>query len=591
MNSQKLINYLKKIASFRYVEYLIIVFILGSSFIKGGTDQFIFSLFPILMCSYIVIKKKIVLQPGDYLLISFIGFIVIISLFYHGFNYTTLSLIFILIALFILKNILFNQHYFIFLFLTITFIHAIIILLQRIFLNMMRPASTFINPNWTALWFIVAMYFLLFEKNYFRTKIQYFITSIVLLLSGILLTQSRTIIIIILYFLFYLLIKKRLIERRYFIIAVAALIVVIGLLYWRLTVDKADPFAWSRGKIYKADYLMIKEYPLFGVGPGNVEYVLRGYGLGEKTKYTNFSKMPSMAENAFIEIILNFGLIGFIIVVPIVYFLFRKRIYGLPLTFFMIAACVNNVEKSFSLVMLFVLIASFGKHEYTKVFHIKPYYVSMVTFVITYISLGQILSYILYKNNDGSLNSLSAYSNIRAAYKISKYDPFYINEYYDYLSHTQLQFPENKKLVAQERLFNEMKRLSPYDTYFRYKHCYFYWDKIKRLPKNSNEASELRMRLSTELDYILKQWPNNVGYLYFKMQYLHDEGNKDSALEIAYKILTIEPNYYKVHKYLSENALDKQTRNEHIRKMREIYGFDRKNLNDYEQYILSVSEN
>ncbi len=589
------IRYIKSLPVYRIAEYVFVIIVMLSTFFQGGENEYVISIIPILSALYVILRKRITLQISDLLICAAVLSVIVVAYHNNAINSHVIMFAFTIVSMIIIKNITFNQKYFISILLLFSIVHCIIIIIQFMAYRIPRPASTFVNPNWVALWLLVAFYFLVFEKNIFQKNSIIFLSATILVVSGLYFTLSRTTIVILIFFLAYLIYKKKLIDRRYFILAaVSAVLLLSGLIYQRYTKDKKDPFAYSRVSIYNAAYRMFTVHPFIGFGPGTVEVTLQKYFEGEQTEYSRFAKTPRMSHSTYLEGLLVMGIIGSFLLFSGLFFSLKKRMYGLPIAFFMIAGLFNNIEKSFSIVLLFAVLISFGTHDHAWYYRFKPYYTNIIFFIITYVCTLHILSYSLYLRSTKEKDQMKVYQLLRYAHRLTPYDPFYVEQYTNFLTQTTLPFPQNGRYAAIERYYAKHKKLMPMDSDVRFRLSLHYFDFLTRL-KNTKAKEiqlmepEIRMRLHVELETILKDWPFNVRYHYFMMNVLESEGNIPAAMKKAQEILLIEPEFYRVHAFIETHSTDKEEKLTHAQRMREISRYSKeKTVSAYERFIIAV---
>lgn len=588
-------RYIQALPSYRLLEYLFLIFVMISTFFQGGENEYILYAVPFISALYVILRKRVTFQPADIFIISAILLVAGTAIFRSTFNSHTIIFVLTAGAFLILKSITFNQKFFIHILIIFSIIHSTILIVQRVVFSQIRPASTFVNPNWIAVWLLVAFYYLVFEKNIFQKYPIRFVAAIMILVGGLYVSFSRTTIVILLFFLAYLIYKKKLIDRRYFLVAAfSAIILLSALIYQRLSQDKSDPFAYSRISIYKSAYAMFVDKPLVGFGPGNVEHVLPKYFKGEKTAYSMNAKVPKMSHSTFFEVPLVMGGIGAVLLFCGIVFSLKKRMYGLPIAFILIAALFNNIEKSFSLCLLFAIVISFGTHDKAWYYRFRPYYSKIVFFIVTYICLLQMISYYLYSIAREEKDQVKVFTLLRRAQKLSPYDPFYVDEYTQFLTMTTLNIPQGQRLAAIERYFTIHKKLMPYDSTVRFHVSLHYFDLLSRL-KQSNVKEilqmepEVRMRLHLELEALMKEWPRNARYHYLMLLVLESENNISGALKKAREIVIFEPEFYRVHSFIAKHSTLQQEKLYHAERMSEIAAYPKeKATGDYERYIIAT---
>ncbi|HOO59139.1 MAG TPA: O-antigen ligase family protein, partial [Candidatus Mcinerneyibacteriales bacterium] len=237
-------------------------------------------------------------------------------------------------------------------------LHAALIFFSFILTGELRQASTFVNANWAAVWLAAGLYFLLFQDG--RKPLWVRGGGILLLTLGIVVTLSRTGFML-LFILLFLLAKKA--ERKMRLTAVVLLLILLVFLSVRVARDLKDPLAFSRGRIYAAAAEMFSEKPLFGYGIAVVDDRLPGFSLGEERVYSNYSVSPKMAHSIYLESLLSFGIIGTLLLGAGIIPMLKKSAFQAPFVLLLLAGLFNNIEKSFSLLLLGALFLAVRKEE------------------------------------------------------------------------------------------------------------------------------------------------------------------------------------------------------------------------------------
>lgn len=91
----------------------------------------------------------------------------------------------------------------------------------------------------------------------------------------------------------------------------------------RLKVLSLDIYAWQRLNIYKSTIMLIKDHP-FGIGQGNYQFWITGYGFPVEQAFGKYGKSPRWAHSTYFQLSAELGPIAGISCLLIVGFLILK---------------------------------------------------------------------------------------------------------------------------------------------------------------------------------------------------------------------------------------------------------------------------
>lgn len=189
-----------------------------------------------------------------------------------------------------------------------------------------RANGLYDDPNYLGL-FLVCLWPFLFTKKFKYKKIIFLFFGIIILL-----TFSRaTAIIFVIQLVLFLYLKTK--NKFYFLLKTTSILFSLsfiifvfnpmGLATRFLTVGSLvegndgsyDNSTAERLDVFFAGIKMFKDYPWFGIGYGNFQHF--------SSFYMDFSPRAVVAHNTYITILAELGIIGFLIFIAIIYFIFK----------------------------------------------------------------------------------------------------------------------------------------------------------------------------------------------------------------------------------------------------------------------------
>jgi len=466
------------------------------------------------------------------------------------------------------------------------FIHSSVVFHQYFFSSIHRPASTFVNPNWTSLWIFAGLYILLRKRG---MAIALRIPAAVLMAAALYLERSRTIVLLLAMAAVWMILRQK---RKTAIFAAAALIIlsaVIGTV--RFKSDIRDSLAFSRWKIYSASFRMAADRPLIGHGFATVDDKLPGYAGRERREYSNYSVTPKMSHSVYLEIILSAGLAGLLLFIWFLSGRLRVSRYRGLLILFMAAAMFNNIEKSFSLVLLTAVLLSFGKNtesEHTckrDIIRAIPF-LAIIFYFLT-------LQYAAYRSHLKAVDLMDqgrpekAGKYYVAACRMDPAESFYYREYAMYILTSAEGIAWDDKTALVEELCRENIRFAGNDPESYYFRSYFY-NVILRSGNFRLFKPEINERALADIDHALRLNPNNVNYLYEKMLFYAYKGDIAMVTETWHVLLSKEKYHFRSYQLMETLSDNPSLRETAARKMEEIRMIRKSaSLNGYEKSIMS----
>ncbi len=200
-----------------------------------------------------------------------------------------------------------------------------------------RLFSTFIDPNFMGVFLIVSFFVALmlltkvvFKKN--KKQYTFLAISAILLLSGVLLTFSRTALISIIFGLavFGFNFKK---SKKIVIAAAICLIIGIGIIllnYQATEGTKLFRLTSSEARIssIKSALTVIKNNPLFGIGFDAYRYAMHKYGFAISTNW-QYSHSDAGTDNSFLFVFATTGLLGLACFLFLLYVIIKNILKGI----------------------------------------------------------------------------------------------------------------------------------------------------------------------------------------------------------------------------------------------------------------------
>ena len=580
-NLKKLI--LKQKCKFR-ISDILLLFIMLSSFFSGGENFYIKLLFPIMVLITIIKKERFYVAKHDIWLVILLGAIFTYNIFIGNLNNDVFNFLVFALSLLFLKNLLFSKIHFVSFFIFTSIIHSLIIIVQFFFFHRLRAASTFVNPNWVALWLLIALYFLIFETHLFKVSFFVRAVAIFLVLLGIVFSFSRTSVVIIFFTIFYLFIKRTLIDRKVLYLFILSVIFIFAMGVYRYNYDKKDSFSFSRLKIYKADTKMFLEHPIAGSGIKVVSKRLRNFFDGDKKGVANFSVVPRMSHSTYFEILLELGGVALLFFFLFLFWDIKHNRFLLPVFFMLIAALFNNIEKSFSLVLLFFILLSFSLIKKERIKY-KKAYLYFLFFFLLYIAFFKTISFIYW--NKSAKTPLDEYNYLRKAAMVTKYDPFYAEKFIEFSLIPTKGVAWDKKIYDVEQIFENARPFEKYNPKFFYLRSYFYF-KILNLKNFSAFKPEVLEKAKKNIDIALNLDKKNIFYWYLKLVLSYYEKDYSRMHRISAVMEKLEP-YFRGNYRIMKRIVEGKEKEEYEKKIKDINRFyieNEKHLSKYEKRIL-----
>jgi len=573
------------------IENIFVFLILLSSFSIGGENLY-FKYSVIVFAFFILFYKQKILYSSFDLSIFIAGIIYFIyNIIIQNFNSSTLNFLIILFVLLIIKNLKIEKTFFVNIFILSTIIHSLIIFYQFYIKHISRTPSTFVNANWAALWISIGLYFFIFEKNLFKKNKILRIFLFVIFLFTLILTFSRTLIFIIIIFIIYGSYKfgnKKILKY----LVIFLIVISAGIILIRINISE-NQLTWSRLKIYKADFKMFLDSPVTGHGIKNVEDLLPNYFEGEFNGATFFSKSPKMSHSIYFEILLEFGVIGLFIFLLFLIKKYKNNYYKIPFIIFLVFGLFNNIEKSFSLLILFAIIMSFNLKK-KKIIKFRKEVFFILLLIITYIYSFKLFSFIKvhqgYKQFENK-KYIKAYKSYQTAHNFTKYDSFYTYTYLRYIldlpQNDILGFEWDERFYKIQSLFDNLKIYDKYTPKVYNLETYYYL-KILRSEKFGNLKKEVYKLALNSINKAIDLNKNNALFYYKKMILFFVNNQKEKAFHTGKTILKIEPNFLRVHELMIDCTNNKKIIQKHKKRIKEIKNLNLEGikLNKYDRNIL-----
>ncbi|TYB31383.1 MAG: O-antigen ligase family protein [Candidatus Mcinerneyibacterium aminivorans] len=572
---------------------LILIFV--SSFLLGGENLYIKYFIIVFFFFIFIFKDTIKIKKYDWILYFFLLFVSVYNIIIKNYNSDLYNFIILYFIFILIKNLNFDKYFFSNLLILSSILHGIIVFYQSLVLNKFRSPSTFVNPNWVVIWLFVGLYFLIYERNVLDNYKILKIPVSLLLILGSILTLSRTTIVLFVLFAIYSIFYRKIFSNKLKLIFAILTVLVLLIPVLRFT-QRGKSITFKRLKFYNAGINLFQKKPILGTGIKTVEDKIKTYYTGEKRKFSNYSKSPRMSHNLFLEVLIEMGLFGFLLILFIFYKYFKYSYIKFPLLIYFTSFLFNNLEKSFSLILLFLILLSFNKLKFSQRISIKREFKLIVFFIIISIFSFKLLSYIYIDFGNKAFNSKNykkAYNYYKQSAEFTKYDPYYQNIYIKFL----INLPKNDLIgISWEERFYEIEkistRLKKYDRFNSevYDIYTFYCLKILRSDKFGKIKNEIWERGVKNINMAINLNPKNPFYYYKKLYFYYIKKDYNEVKKLAEKAIEIEPYFLRAYKILYEIEEDKDKKERYkniINKIKSIYNNRGKyNLNQYEKRLM-----
>ena len=465
-------------------------------------------------------------------------------------------------------------------------LHAALIFFSFILTGELRQASTFVNANWAAVWLAAGLYFLLFQDG--RKPLWVRGGGILLLTLGIVVTLSRTGFML-LFILLFLLAKKA--ERKMRLTAVVLLLILLVFLSVRVARDLKDPLAFSRGRIYAAAGEMFSQKPFLGYGIAVTDERLPGFSLGEERPYSNYSIAPRMAHSVYLESLLSFGIVGTLFLGAGVFRLFQKAAFKTPFLLFLLAGLFNNIEKSFSLLLLAALFLTVGEQagaDRKKGFPFTGKKALVPAFALVYVMILSLISHFFFLSGDRAMEENRPFDSFRffyRAYRTLPLDPYYAEWSVRSLLATDKVQWDVKLALCEEILSRATARNSSSPGLYYLKGVYY--NALLRASGFNAFKPEVLQRGLEAIEKAVTLNPVKADYHYLKMVLWSYTDNEKTLTETFRKLTALEPYYLNAYLLMMEKTTDETLKEECARKARVIRSLQPvQPLNSYEKHLM-----
>ena len=465
-------------------------------------------------------------------------------------------------------------------------VHAMVIIFSFGITGDFRQASTFVNANWAAVWLVTGLYFLLVHWKGKPPVIRG--GAGLLLLAGIIVTLSRTGFLL-LFLLAFLLARKAGRKARFLIAAL--LLAALLFLSVRILRDLKDPLAFSRGRIYTAAAEMFSEKPLFGYGIAVVDDRLPGFSLGEDRVYSNYSVSPRMAHSIYLESLLSFGIIGTLLLGAGIIPMLKKSALQAPFVLLLLAGLFNNIEKSFSLLLLGALFLAVRKKESTESrrgvsFTGKRALIPV--FAVTYLLILSVTAHFFFLTGDRAMKENRTFDSFRSfyrAYRILPLDPYYAEWAVRSLLATDKVQWDVKLSLCEEILTQAVSRNNSSPGLFYLKGVYY--NAILRSDHFQAFKPEVLKRALDAVGKAISLNPKKADYYYLDMVLWSYTGHEAAVKEAFEKLTALEPYYLNAYLLMMEKTTDETLKRVCAEKAAEIRSLKPvQALNSYEREIM-----
>jgi len=582
---------MKSIRRFGTSDIIIPLLIFVSSFLNGGEHYAVKYLLPLMGIIFILKEKKFLLQRSHFVFIFFLIFSFVFTVLTGMANTDTVN--FLLWGLFLAyvttkapSKAFLTQGL-----IVTSLLHTGILIFQWIERGALRQPSTFVNANWAAVWIAAGLYAALFMWEAAGPRLRGAVSF--LLAAGVFITLSRTGFLLL--FMMSLIMARRLGKRGRTAVLLLLLFAVL-LFALRFSRDVKDPLAFSRGKIYDAAGKMFLQKPVLGYGAAVVDDRLPHYFLGEERTYSRYSLFPRMAHSVYLESLLSFGLFGTLILGYAIYGFYKRSGYRALFLLLLFAGIFNNIEKSFSLLLLgalFLTVPTTFKREEKEsyAFAVTWKRALLPVFLISYYFLLTLLSHFFFLSGEKAMTErrlLDSFRYFYRSYRILPLDPLAAEgAVRSLLATDQIQW--DVKLALCEEILSSSAALNRQNPKIYWLQGVYYQALL-----NSTGLTPLKpeahARAMQSVEQALALHGNNPRYLFLKMALLAYTTDEESFEKTFYDLISLEPYYRNAYELMMQRTSNEELKNFCTQRIEVINNIPcSEPLNTYEKNILGFN--
>jgi len=424
------------------IEFLILVsWIL---FFPNKNSYLYFLIFALLLLIFLLKNlyqmKNVGVSSFSYCLITF-NLLFIISIFFSSYTFKSIlfySDIFLISVYFILFYFDTDdeEKYVLLLFYLISFF-SLINIFNSVFLPFNKKNLIFENPILTGvisgIGVIVAVYFLLKKWR------GLFLVLLLINTAGVFLSGSKAAFLGMVFLVLYMVIlKKKMVAP--FVLFFMVLTFVIpnplrNMFYFSL---KKDPYAFNRIDIWNQSVQMFMDNLLTGVGLDNYSEISKRYNFKQKRGVANYYKIPRTPHSDYLIIIVETGIMGFLLLCVFLFFILRKafsapffNISKILTLYLLFQALIFNIlfQFFFFFILIFLLKSLFEKRPVFRSmsFSFKLFFSAFLIIIFVFSYLSPFLGNIYMEKSKKCILVLEAFNWIKKAEYLN---PMNFNVYY-----------------------------------------------------------------------------------------------------------------------------------------------------------------
>ncbi len=321
-----------------------------------------------------------------------------------------------------------------------------------------------------------------------------------------------------------------------------------------------DPYSADRIKIWKIGYEMFSDNVLTGVGADNFRELSRKYNFKQKKGPANYFKIPKSPHSDYVQLISEFGMLGVIIILFSLFFIFKRVFKGsifnlskILILYLLFQSLFFTIvfQTFFFFLFIFVLKTLFkGKiHFYGNSGFIR---FIMIAMLIVTISVGYFFPFYSDLLVNKALKEKDVVKVFNSLNRAEKFDNMNIAPYYLKATILLGQFKKTSDLKFFYFALDNVKKTEKINPY--YKEAYFLESDIFRsLLEKGIQYPKLLEEVISPLDKLENIDPFNPFIKMEKAELLIRFQKDSQAKEKALEAIKLEPKYINALYFLQKH--------------------------------------